>query len=102
VATFLPYFFPTIFLYSKESSLEFACVKFSKVKKNTEFIALLVDGEVKNAHLQLFCSDTGQEISMESFYKVAHPDPGDWNAVSLATGRQYFVGKNVEVFVYGE
>ena len=83
----------------------FDCVKFGKVKKNTEFIALLVDDEIVNATHLIFSvnlSEDGDDeiVSMESFYKVAHPDPGDWNVVSLATGRQYFVGKNVEVFVY--
>jgi hypothetical protein len=80
--------------------LEFTCVKFGKVKKNTEFIALLVEGKVENGHLKLLSSDNSQEISMESFYKVAHPCSWDYNVVSLATGKQYLVDKKIEVFVY--
>ena len=80
----------------------FACVKFSKVKKNTEFIALLSGENVINATMYLDPSDLSTLVSMESFYKVANPNPCSYNVVSLATGRQYFVSRKVEVFVYNE
>lgn len=81
--------------------MEFACVKFGKVKKNTEFIAILHSNTVKNGSVFLDYDDLelSTYISMQSFYKIADPASSDYNAVSLATGQQYWIENNIEVFI---
>jgi hypothetical protein len=103
VVAILPlFYFPYYIcpLDSKESTLGFDCVKFGKVKKDTEFIAILVNDCITNvAHI---ISTHDETVEMQAFFKIRNPVDDSYNVVSLATGVQYFVGKNVEVFVYNE